>query len=243
MKTIKESMAILMGAVLCYFLGQLTNPVFSASIIGLIAGIFFHSLSIPLYIGAFVGMSSELIMPNIFFLVEASLISSFLWAILMKKIPSWGGKAGFTAFLGVLTTVVINGWEHEQVTKSLNPEIIFLLILTSMFATIMTFEIRKKIREQGNAVIGSATIGFSFGAFSLLFPETTIFSEVAFAASFAGMTDLKHIQEQWHTLIVGFVVGVVFLLLTSSFSGFGGKLGTIAFISVLLCINIFKKIK
>lgn len=68
--------------------------------------------------------------------------------------------------------------------------------------------------------------------------------EVAFAGTFGGMGGHLRVPGGPLTLgssaALGFVIGVVFILMESIFNGVGGKLGTIAFISGVLCAAIGK---
>jgi hypothetical protein len=100
------------GALITYVLSLNLGlgPIISASIVGL-AGAFLGDLirkgdyktRLPLYIycGAFVGMSSVLIMPNLFYILISGMIAGLAFSYLENKFIGFGGKLGFSAFIGV----------------------------------------------------------------------------------------------------------------------------------------------
>jgi len=241
MRRAYPALFLISGALITYSIGMETNPVFAASLVGLIFGLLFPSYSAPAYCGAFIGMSSVEILPSGLLVLLASLVSGFVWVHFSKQIPAFGGKAGFIAFLGVLAINLPMIWEVEpSLPLELEVEMILGVIVTAVIATSATFLVREKIRERfkSDAVIGSALVGFPLGFLRLFFPGVSIYSEVAFASSFAGMTSFKFVRKPLYYLLIGLVVGVVFLLSTPFFRGFGGKLGTIAFLSVMLFLSL-----
>jgi len=234
---LKVFIFILVGALLTYAIGLNTNSVFAAALIGIIFSIIFPTYAIQAYVGAFIGMSSVEILPSLLFLTGASIISGFIWLAFSKKLPSFGGKAGFIAFLGVLIINLPLIIEKElNVPIQIEIELILGVIITAIVATRATFYLREKLKDKikSDAILGSAIVGFLFGLTRIFFPQTVIFSEVAFASSFAGMTSFKFVRKKSYKLLIGLIVGIIFLLSTSFFQGFGGKLGTIAFISLII---------
>lgn len=234
---LKVFIFILVGALLTYAIGINTNSVFAAALVGIIFSLIFPKYAIQAYIGAFIGMSSVEILPSLLFLTGASIISSLIWIAFSKKLPGFGGKAGFIAFLGVL---IINlPLIHEKelaIPINIEIEMILGVIFIAIISIKATFYLRKKFKDKikNDAVLGSAIVGLLFGLTRIFFPQTAIFSEVAFASSFAGMTSFNLIRKKSYKLLVGFIVGLVFLISSSFFQGFGGKLGTIAFISIII---------
>ena len=234
---LKVFIFILVGALLTYAIGINTNSVFAAALIGIIFSIIFPKYATPTYVGAFIGMSSVEILPSLLFLTGASIISGFIWLAFSKKLPKFGGKAGFIAFLGVLIINIPLIFEKQlNVPVHIEMEMILAVIFVAIIATKATFHIRDKLKDKikSDAVLGSAIVGFLFGVTRIFFPQTAIFSEVAFASSFAGMTSFNLVKKKSYKILIGLIVGLVFLISTSFFQGFGGKLGTIAFISLII---------
>jgi hypothetical protein len=237
-------LSIVLGAIATYFVNYFTNPVFGAALVGLFAGFLLPKYSSSLYVGAFIGMSSLEVLPELYLVLAASIISAFFWRIFTTRTPSFGGKAGFTAFLGVLVIALGNVWNHNFYEPvQIVSETILAIIFVAMAATIATFELRKRLEKagfRGEAVIGSAAIGIIPGFLSMFFPLLSTLSEVAFASSFAGMTEFKLIKEEYYAVLIGLIVGSVFFFSAPFFQGFGGKLGTIAFVSVILFLYVTK---
>lgn len=107
--------ACLIGAVLTYFLSVNLNlgVVISASFVGLVAvytcklSKIVKDLSPPIYCGAFVGMVSPLILPNILFVAIAGIIAGIIYYLSHYTYTGIGGKLGTIAFVGVTISVFI----------------------------------------------------------------------------------------------------------------------------------------
>lgn len=85
------------------------------------------------------------------------------------------------------------------------------------------------------AVIASALVGL----FGTLIPNNSHYnkqrtSEAIYAGSFAGMCTLEYVSNIQELLVISFIGAGFFLLAQKYFQGIGGKLGTIAFVSVTL---------
>ncbi|MDQ9093024.1 hypothetical protein RC083_15695 [Pseudoalteromonas haloplanktis] len=57
-----------------------------------------------------------------------------------------------------------------------------------------------------------------------------------YAGSFAGMCSQGLISSYWELAIISFIGATLYVLTRKMFTGFGGKLGSIAFISVALFV-------
>jgi len=82
------------------------------------------------------------------------------------------------------------------------------------------------------AVVASALVGL-IGGFSLRNNAAANHS-----ASFAGMSSMIAIATLEESMMVGVVVGIVYVLLEKMFGGVGGKLGTIGMVSTLTVATI-----
>lgn len=80
-------------------------------------------------------------------------------------------------------------------------------------------------------VLASAMIGF-LGSF---YPDKGI-QAVIYAGSFAGMCSPEHLESPYAMLMVSILGSSLYLISKPHLSGFGGKLGTIAFISSFVLI-------
>ena len=86
------------------------------------------------------------------------------------------------------------------------------------------------------AVIASCLTGL-IGSF-IPFPKQYANHPYAavYAGSFAGMCSQGLINTYWELAIISFIGASLYVLTTKHFNGFGGKLGSIAFVSVALFV-------
>lgn len=84
-------------------------------------------------------------------------------------------------------------------------------------------------------VLASSVVGMLGGlVLPVVFPaQGANLAVVAICASFGGMSSRERLPNAWAVLAVGVFTGVVFIFSTPHLGGAGGKLGTIAFGSVL----------
>lgn len=61
---------------------------------------------------------------------------------------------------------------------------------------------------------------------------------VMYAGTFAGMTNLEHFSSITAVLYISILGGLIYTLLQNSFSGLGGKLGSIAFGATIIHLSI-----
>ncbi len=234
---------VFISAFITFEISLLSNAVFAAGLVGLVLSFLFHRYASEIYCGAFIGMSSSMIMSNYVFVIMASLLASFL-LIRRHVIPIHGGKLGFIAFLSVLIISLPEVWKsgmHFTGEFLLDLEFVMIITIFSVVALYLTYQMRlhfsKKYKH--DSVIASAIVGMIFGAFATAIPHALPVAEAAYAASFAGMGRLKLIEEKF--LLVGVIVGVVYSLMLPFFKGVGGKLGTIAFIALVFVYLLLGK--
>lgn len=245
-KNIYSFLALTSAALISYFISIRINSVFGASLVGLFFGLLFPKYSMPAYCGAFIGMASIEILPSYLYIISASFVSGLVRLLILKKIPNIGdvgGKAGFIAFLGVFIINLPLIFEKEIYRQTLvEMKLIVPIIVVPILSTVATFYLREIIRGgiKSDAVVGSAILGLLFGLVQIFVPQTSIFSEVAFASSFAGMTSFEFVKKRWSKTVLGLIVGIVFLVSIPYFQGFGGKLGTISFLSSLTFLSLRK---
>ena len=83
-------------------------------------------------------------------------------------------------------------------------------------------------------VLSSILVGLtgSFIPSSKLF-ETDKAIAAIYCGSFASMSGLIYFKEPWYVFILGIIVGLYFTVCSPFFRGIGGKLGSIAFLSLI----------
>ncbi len=221
------------GAYLTYLLSvQLgLGGVLASGMIGILAVLVVKPYAVPVFCGSFLGMSSaELIDPVLF--VFASLVASSLFVLAKDVFNGFGGKLGTIALSSALVTVVFvqQPFLDGPVFDDLD---MVLIMVFSMIGAVLTFILN--IRFKQGPVMASAVVGVLAGvilpqAFDAIGPTLAI---VTFGASFVGMSGLNRLKEESLVLLAGLFFGLIYIYSAPYFGGAGGKLGTIAFVSVL----------
>jgi lipopolysaccharide export LptBFGC system permease protein LptF len=101
------------------------------------------------------------------------------------------------------------------------------------------------IRLKNGPVLASGIVSL---AGALLLPtihgeNATTLSAVVMAASFVGMSSKKRLKNELEVLLSGAIMGILFVYSVNHFRGAGGKLGILAFASVVSANGIFFLIK
>lgn len=246
-KIVLEFLAVFFGGLISYFFSQDIGlgPVVAASLVAIIAHLVTPELDVPVYCGAFVGMTSEILLFTHFEVAIASLISSLIFIMAKGIFTGIGGKLGSMALLGTATVGVVLGRDFLYTPIS-DWKTNAIVILIALIAAPLTFYFN---RYRGNGpVLASAVVGISAGLIlPTLFPTNgNQYAVVAICASFTGMTGKDRCPNFWHMLIAGLFTGTIFVFSTPLLGGAGGKLGTIAFGSALSACgysHIFQWIK
>lgn len=115
---------------------------------------------------------------------------------------------------------------------------IFSIKFTAFFLATLTCYILQ-VDYGFSPVLAAAAIGFcgSFIHFSRWVEKSGIHA-VIYAGSFAGMCSPKYLSSPSSILIISLFGSCIYLVSKSHFKGFGGKLGTIAFLSSLFLIGL-----
>lgn len=106
------------GALTCFYLNHFLKlgPVISAATVGSAASFipvinkqsnYLRQLPAAIYCGAFIGMSSTGVAPNILFIMTASFFTAILLILSRNLFAGVGGKLGTLAFAGVVITSFI----------------------------------------------------------------------------------------------------------------------------------------
>lgn len=88
-------------------------------------------------------------------------------------------------------------------------------------------------------VLAAATVGFtgSFYHFSKWVEKQGIHA-VIYAGAFAGMCSPEYLSSPQYVFLVSFIGAALYLISKPHLKGFGGKLGTIAFISTVFLVAL-----
>ncbi len=240
-KTFFQQMGFVIGGGLFVFLLARTfgiSSVVLSSVVGIFVGSLWPAFATAAFCGSFVGMAS----PDLFCsgsLFLATLFASVMFYIGGRNYLGIGGKLGTTAFFGVLLMALIQG---KSLIEPWNPDgkILPVLIVLGAVGCLATYYCSEK-RKMG-PVVGSGIVGIVGGILLPLLDPTygALYANLVFCASFAGMASRRILQRWPLFAISGALCGLLFYLTRSYFDGIGGKLGTIAFVSVLVVQFAFR---
>lgn len=228
------TIAVIVGTIITLGLTvELGVPtVVSASIVGIIAATFFSSVAVPAYCGAFVGMTAPELTPTYWHALLAGGLASIVYVVTQPVFQGVGGKLGTIAFVGTTLTVILSDGTFQSAHIPTST-IVFLIVIYSIVGAVVTFVIHDYTIF--DAVFASGVVGLVGGVLlPILYPSTgEMMAASVFAASFAGMSDSTRLPALYWLIPVGAIVGLFFVYSLPYIGGSGGKLGTIAFGSVL----------
>jgi hypothetical protein len=229
-----EFIAVFAGGILAYFFSQDIGlgPVVAAGLVGILAYLIIPGLGAPVYCGAFVGMTSEILLFNHLEVAIASLITALVFILARNVFVGVGGKLGAMALIG--TSIAGFGLGRNFLFTPVSDwKTNALVILIALIAAPLTYYFNRH-RENG-PVLASSVVGLAAGLIlPTLFPlNGNTFAVVAICASFTGMTSTERCPNFWHMSAAGLFTGIIFVFSAPLLGGAGGKLGTIAFGSVL----------
>ena len=109
-----------------------------------------------------------------------------------------------------------------------------LIILGGCLGAIGTFQ----LQSMGASVVVASCIVGLLGALIGYGMKNEDLAMVIFAGSFVGMTTIS-IASLPLILLAGLACGILYVLSESIFVGYGGKLGAIAFVSLIVVVFMF----
>ena len=208
------------------------SPIVSASVVGIVTGVVVRSVAVPVYCGAFVGMTSPEVFGSYWLATLAAVLAGVLFTVAHPVFHGLGGKLGTTAFVGVLLVALPTASTFQSGTIPEGSVVLSVVGITALGASI-TFAIHT--RSAASPVLASGLVGAVGGIWlPMLFDaQGGLFAAATYSASFAGMTNPKRIPNEWWIGVTGAGVGLVVVHTLPFVGGSGGKLGTIAFGSCL----------
>lgn len=229
--------SVFAGAIITYLssvhLGL--SSVVVSGIVGLAVAIFIPKYAAPAFCGSFAGMSSIFLLPITEMLI-AAIFTGIIYIIAKNTLNGFGGKFGTIAFSACLITALITG------KTVFFPEIIetgqvLLFLAFSISSAVLTYML--SVRVKTGPVIASGFVGIMAGIWlPEIFPVSgSALAVMVFCSSFIGMSSPKRLENEFKAAAAGLVAGIAFIYSTS-IQGTGGKLGTLAFGSVLAIYGI-----
>ncbi|MFP4177406.1 MAG: hypothetical protein ACLFTZ_01440 [Acholeplasmataceae bacterium] len=227
-----EHLFLVLGVVLTYAIVTVlgVDAVVASALVGLSAAIFVKDHALAAYCGSFAGMTaSALIEPVMMVLVVSILI--VVYELTKGILTGFGGKSGTLALVSVFSTVILLNRDFLVVTLPQYDPI--LVIVVAIFGALITYVLQHRYEQ--NSVLASAAPSLLFAL--VMLPLSSLgqfYSAVFYAASFIGMSERKRLRNVYTVAFAGVVLGVLFQLMSPLFNGSGGKLGTLALVSVLV---------
>ncbi len=228
-----DFLATFFGAIVTFLLSVYLDlgSVLASGIIGMLAALFIKPYAVPIFCGSFLGMSSpDLFSPYLF--VFASVIIGLIFVLCKDVFNGFGGKLGTISLSSVLVAAFIMNQTYLDAPVFDDLEMV-LIIIFAIIGALITFVI--SIRFEQGPVLASGLVGLiSGGVLPVLFTDLgPTLAIVTFGASFVGMSNLKRMHEESLIIMAGLLFGLIYIFSAPYFGGAGGKLGTIAFASVL----------
>ncbi|MDZ7746688.1 MAG: hypothetical protein U5K28_09340 [Halobacteriales archaeon] len=224
-------LSILVAAPLTRLVAQTgAGVVVGSGIVGLLAHLFVQRYEASAYCGTFVGMAamSVLSWPE---LMVASLIAGVVFIAVQRAFNGFGGKLGTTAFVGCGVAALASGSGPDAVAV---PSVA-VAAGSLAAATVGAVGAYRLARLRGlGPVFGSSVVGIVAGGVALVLPGTTLLAAAAFCGSFTGMSHSGRLPSVASVALAGVVTGLLFTAAVPVLAGFGGKLGTVAFVSCLV---------
>ncbi|MFY7787743.1 MAG: hypothetical protein ACOVQA_07695 [Thermoflexibacteraceae bacterium] len=115
-------------------------------------------------------------------------------------------------------------------------------ILISVTSSVLGATVTFLLQKQGLPAVAAASVVGLCSAVIGHFTQLSYLPVVAFAGAFVGMTS-PNIASLPLIIVAAACAGLLYNVSTNTFVGMGGRLGVIAFLSVLLCYlvsNIWK---
>ncbi len=233
-KDLYAFLSLVVGALVTFVLSHNLGLgiVVAACMVGLFANLLFRDYETPIYCGAFVGMSSTGLFFSYFELLIAAVIAGVVYVIAGSVFKGYGGKLGTVAFIGTLAAGL--GLSREFVLVPLpDTNTIIAILVASIIFTPLTYYLN--VKKQNGPVMASAVIGLAGGLLLPVFwtANGEVLAVVVICASFIGMTLKSHCVSLWQMAVAGLILGIMVIYSTPLLGGAGGKLGTLAMISIL----------
>lgn len=225
--------AVFTGGILTYTIAVYggVNVVLASGLIGALSALLLKPYAVAIFCGSFIGMSSPDLLGLPFILV-AAMAAGLIFVLAKDAYNGVGGKLGTIALTGVFVTCLATSQSFLG-GNAIQGWLIIGIILFAMAGALLSHVLNLRLSQ--GAVMGSAIVGVIAGGFlPLVFEQNGLtLAIVAFGASFAGMASRAYLKNEAWSILSGFIFALLFIFSVQNFGGVGGKLGTIAFASVL----------
>lgn len=234
-------LSVFLGALLTFIVNVEVGlgPVVAASVIAIIAAFIIPKFGVPIYCGAFAGMSCPTIFDYIPMVAVAGALGGVTYVICQKVFNGFGGKLGTIAFIGCVIPIVMRAKGFRPAGDIIGFQVGLMMVACSVIAALATYDL--SVRLKNGPVLASGAIGLLGG---LILPPVfagygQTLAVVAICASFAGMSTPERVKNEALLTCGALLTGLIFIFSDPFMGGAGGKLGTIAFASVISVSGLY----
>ncbi len=208
------------------------GPVVAAGLVGIAATLLVRRFDVPIYCGAFAGMACSSLLHGYGHMVLASALAGTVFLLAKPVFNGFGGKLGTIAYIGCLGAGLLTsrafgsapvpGWDMGV-----------YLVGYSVLGAVLTYVLNVRLKH--SPVISSGLVGLAGGLIlPILHPGIgTTLGVMVICASFAGMSSRQRVPNELYVAVAAVLCALVFMYSAPYLGGAGGKLGTIAFGSVI----------
>lgn len=208
------------------------GAVVASALVGLLAGVLLDEYAAPVYCGSFVGMVAPAVLADLGTVAVAGAVAGLVLVAARRVFGGFGGKLGTTAFAGCGAVALATGATPGSPGPAPTPTAAVALVLATGLAAAATFAV--SVRLDHGPVVASAVVGLVAGLLVPALGFGTRPAAATFCGSFVGMTNPARLPGEATTFAAGAVAGLLFVGATPALVGFGGKLGTLAFVGCLV---------
>lgn len=238
---------LVIGSMVTFFLSNNIGlgAVVASAVVGILAALVFPKFAVPIFCGSFAGMVSETFVDgNYLKALLAAGVAGIIFVLAKMVFNGFGGKLGTIAFGGCLAMIYLTG-QTPDIGVIPTGNTALTIMIWAVIGTVLTYVI--SVRFKHGPVMASGIVGLLGGLiFPAIYPAIPALAAAFYSASFAGMSSTARFKNELPVVLVGLLVGAIFILSMPHLGGAGGKLGTIAFLSAISAnglVNILKWLK
>ncbi len=229
------------GAVITYALSISLGlgPVVAAGFVGIMATLTLRRYDVPIYCGAFVGMACSSLLHGYEHLLLASGVAGAVFLLAKPVFNGFGGKLGTIAFIGCISAALLTGRPFGSAPVP-GWDVGVYLLAYSVLGAVLTYVLN--VRFGHSPVLSSGLIGLAGGLIlPVVYPAIGgTLAIMVICASFAGMSSRARVPNELYVAVAGVLCALVFMYSSPHLGGAGGKLGTIAFGSVIATAGLYR---
>lgn len=233
----KDVFAVALGALatqsLAVSLGH--DIVLASGLVGLFGSLAVRPHALAIFCGSFVGMTSPAVMPLAWTAV-AGLAAGLLFASIRPHFVGLGGRLGTTAFAVCATTAALGGADLPSAWHGTGGALpTELLLPMAGLGGGAAWMVSTLVRRSPLDVVGAAAAVGILAALAVPHLDAEhagLLGAAAYIGAFVGMSASARLPTAGAYVLAGVLGGVGLHLMAGAFPGVGGKLGTLALVSV-----------